>query len=121
MFNIKKVEEHHAIIPSSSCRITKPLEGYEASIFEIVVKRYISFFMPDFKFLQINIQADIDSELFAASGRQILNEGWKAIEKYYQENEKTNDEDNNLAPLPKTSKGEKGLCKNIKLLKSNGC
>ena len=118
VFNSKKVEEHHAIIPSASCKLSKLLEGDEASIFELVAKRYISFFMPDYEFLQVNINADIDGELFSASGRQILNEGWKSIEKNLQDkdDEKENDEENNSAPLPETSEGEKGSCNDILLL-----
>ena len=68
VFNSKKVEEHHAIIPSASCKISKALDGNEALIFELVAKRYISFFMPDFEYLQVNINAEIDGELFTAFG-----------------------------------------------------
>ena len=119
VFNSKKVEEHHAIIPSASCKISKQLEGNEALIFELIARRYISFFMPDFEFLQVNINADINGELFTASGRQVLNEGWKAIENDIQDkdDEKDNDEENNSAPLPETSEGENGSCNNINLLK----
>lgn len=118
VFNNKKVEEHHAIIPSASCKISKQLEGNEALIFELIARRYISFFMPDFEFLQVNINADINGELFTASGRQVLNEGWKAIENDIQDkdDEKDNDEENNSAPLPETSEGENGSCNNINLL-----
>ena len=118
VFNSKKVEEHHAIIPSASCKLSKLLEGDEALIFELVAKRYISFFMPDYEFLQVNINADIDGELFSASGRQILNEGWKSVEKDSQDkdDEKENDEENNSAPLPQTSEGENGSCHAINLL-----
>ena len=119
VFNSKKVEEHHAIIPSASCKISKQLEGNEALIFELVARRYISFFMPDFEFLQVNINADIDGELFTASGRQVLNEGWKAIEKndiQDKDDENDNDEENNSAPLPESSEGENGSCNNINLL-----
>ena len=118
VFNSKKVEEHHAIIPSASCKITKNLEGNEALIFELVAKRYISFFMPDYEFLQVNINADIDGELFSASGRQILNEGWKSVEKDLQDkdDEKDNDDENISTPLPETSEGENGSCNDINLL-----
>ena len=118
VFNSKKVEEHHAIIPSASCKLSKLLEGDEALIFELVAKRYISFFMPDYEVLQVNINADIDGELFSASGRQILNEGWKSVEKDSQDKdeEKENDEENNSAPLPQTSEGENGSCNAINLL-----
>ena len=118
VFNSKKVEEHHAIIPSASCKVTKPLEGDEVLIFELVAKRYICFFMPDYEFLQVNINADIDGELFTASGRLVLNNGWKAIENDSQDKdeENDNDEDSNSAPLPETSEGENGSCNEINLL-----
>ena len=118
VFNSKKVEEHHAIIPSASCKISKQLEKDEALVFELVAKRYISFFMPDFEFLQVNINADIDGELFTASGRQILNDGWKFVEKDLQDkdDEKDNNDDNSSAPLPETFDGENGSCNDIKLL-----
>ena len=117
VFNSKKVEEHHAIIPSASCKATKPLEGDDALIFELVAKRYVAFFMPDFEFLQANIIAEVDGEIFSASGRQILNEGWKAIEKDLQDkdDEKENDDDDNSV-LPVTSEGENGSCSDINLL-----
>ena len=118
VFNSKKVEEHHAIIPSASCKVTKPLEGDEALIFELVARRYIAFFLPDYEFLQVNINADIDGELFTASGRLVLNDGWKAIENDSQDKdeENDNDEDSNSAPLPETSEGENGSCNEINLL-----
>ena len=118
VFNSKKVEEHHAIIPSASCKVTKPLEGNEALIFELVARRYIAFFLPDYEFLQVNINSDIDGELFTASGRLVLNDGWKTIENDSQDkdDENDNDEDNNSAPLPETSEGENGSCNNINLL-----
>ena len=121
VFNSKKVEEHHAIIPSASCKVTTPLEGDEALIFELVAKRYISFFMPDYEFLQVNINADINGELFSASGRQVLNEGWKSVENYLldKDYENDNDEDTNSAPLPDTSEGENGSCNDINLLEKN--
>ena len=91
VFNSKKVQEHHAIIPSASCKATKTLDGDEALIFELVAKRYISFFMPEYAFLQVNIIADIDGEIFTASGRQVLNEGWKSVENYSLDNDDEND------------------------------
>ena len=47
VFNSSKVEEHHAIIPFASCKATDPLTGDEALVFELIARRYLSFFMPD--------------------------------------------------------------------------
>ena len=117
-FNSKKVEEHHAIIPSASCKISKALDGNEALIFELVAKRYISFFMPDHEFLQVNISTEIDGELFTALGRQILNDGWKSLEKdlHDKDESKEDDSDNSSAPLPEVSENENGSCSYINLL-----
>ncbi|MBR6901072.1 MAG: DNA topoisomerase 3 [Synergistaceae bacterium] len=116
VFNTKKVEEHHAIIPSASCKISKQLEKDEALIFELVARRYISFFMPDFEFLQISINAEIDGELFSTSGRQILNDGWKSLENDLQDKNEDDGEKNNSASLPETSEGENGSCSYVNIL-----
>ena len=118
VFNSNKVQEHHAIIPSASCKITTPLDGDEALIFELVAMRYICFFLPDCEFLQINIIADIDGEIFTASGRQVLNDGWKSFDQDLQDkdDENDNDEEINSAPLPQSSEGESGSCSDINLL-----
>ena len=116
VFNTQKVAEHHAIIPSASCKVTKQLEKDEALIFELVARRYISFFMPDFEFLQVNINADIDGELFSASGRQILNDGWKSLENDSQDKNEDDSEENKSAPLPEISEGKNGSCSYINLL-----
>ena len=118
VFNSNKVQEHHAIIPSASCKVTTPLDGDEALIFELVAMRYICFFLPDCEFLQINIIADIDGEIFTASGRQVLNDGWKSFDQDLQDkdDENDNDEEINSAPLPQSSEGESGSCSDINLL-----
>ena len=83
VFNTKKVEEHHAIIPSASCKISNALEGNEALIFELVAKRYISFFMPDFEYLQVNISAEIDGIDTAATQSVLIQKGKKLISSQY--------------------------------------
>ncbi len=73
--------------------------------------------MSDFGFLQVNIIAEVDGELFSALGRQILNEGWKALEKDLQDkdDEKENDDKDN-STLSVTSEGENRSCSDINLL-----
>ena len=117
VFNSGKVEEHHAIIPSASCKATEPLKGDEALVFELIARRYLSFFMPDYAYLHVTIGAEIEGEDFAASGRQVQNEGWKAVEK--DKADKDNDEDKedeeDNAPLPSVSEGENGECCDVQL------
>ena len=117
VFNGKKVEEHHAIIPSASCRVSKPLEGDEALIFELVARRYLAFFMPDHEYMQTSITAEVEGEMFVASGRRVLAEGWKAVERN-DEPEKDDDKEGKeeeQAALPVVSEGEQGECRDTKL------
>ena len=117
VFNSGKVEEHHAIIPSASCKATEPLKGDEALIFELIARRYLSFFMPDYEYLQVNIGAEIEGEGFAASGRQVQNEGWKAVEKdkVDKDNDEDKDDEEANAPLPSVTEGESGECRDVQL------
>lgn len=116
VFNSKKVEEHHAIIPSALSQATEQLEGDEAMIFDLVARRYISFFMLDHEYLQINVVAKIGEESFTASGREVKVEGWKAIEKGEEkqdENEEEGEED--TRKLPPMTEGDIGFCRELQL------
>ena len=119
VFNGKKVEEHHAIIPSASCRVSKPLEGDEALIFELIARRYLAFFMPDHEYMQTGITAEVEGETFAASGRQVLAAGWKALEReegQEKEDEKEKDgQEEEQTALPVMREGEQGECRDTKL------
>jgi DNA topoisomerase-3 len=110
VFNSAKVEEHHAIIPCASCKATEPLKGDEALVFELIARRYLSFLMPDYEYLQVNIGVEIEGEVFVASGRQAQNEGWKAVEKDMPEKDDGKDDEEDNAPLPSVSEGESGEC-----------
>ena len=115
VFNSGKVEEHHAIIPSASCKGTEPLKGDEALVFELIARRYLSFFMPDYEYLQVNIGLEIEGESFAVSGRQVQNEGWKAVEKDTNDKDEGKEEDEDNAPLPSVSERESGECRDVQL------
>ena len=58
----KLYEQGILTYPRSDCEFLPENHQDEALIFELVAKRYISFFMPDFEFLQVSINADIDGE-----------------------------------------------------------
>ena len=115
VFNSSKVEEHHAIIPSASCKATEPLKGDEALVFELIARRYLSFFLPDYEYSQVNIGVEVDGERFTASGRQVQNEGWKAVEKDTGDKDENKDDDEDNAPLPSVSEGESGECRDVRL------
>lgn len=75
----KKVTDHHAIIPTDVVPRTNNLSPDEMNIYNLVVKRFIAVFYDYYKYETTEIIFDIDEEKFVASGKVIVDKGWKAL------------------------------------------
>lgn len=100
VFNDNKVTDHHAIIPTgiNASNVT----GNEAAIYDIISRRFISAFYPECKVSNTTVNAKIDKYKFKATGKQILDQGWRVV---YQTQQSTSKEDK---ILPHFDKGESG-------------
>lgn len=100
-----KVSDHHAIIPTEQTVILSSLSERERKIYDLVVKRFFAVLYPPFEYEQITIRSKIGSESFAAKGKRILSEGWKAVYGSYDEEDEARDD---LADqvLPDINKGD---------------
>ncbi len=87
--NDSKVSDHHAIIPTEVKARYSYLNDDERRIYDLVVKRFLSVLMPQHKYEQVDIVADVSGENFKAKGITVINNGWKEI---YQ-NDSSYDED----------------------------
>jgi DNA topoisomerase-3 len=65
-------------------------------VFDMVVKRFISVFYPDCKIANTTVEATVGSHDFKATGKQILEPGWRAV--YMNEN-KPVQSDENILPI----------------------
>lgn len=76
--NDKKLTDHHAIIPTS-----KPLKGQLnpdlMNVYELIQKRFIAIFLPDFIEGVTEITLEIQQETFKFKGTQALDVGWRRI------------------------------------------
>ncbi|MBQ8710985.1 MAG: DNA topoisomerase 3 [Bacteroidaceae bacterium] len=111
VFDSSKVTDHHAIIPTGVPAIS--LTDMERRVYDLVTRAFIAVFYPDCKFETTTIygeviQAPSDSPkgegkpsgvLFRASGRVILDEGWKVIYKNITDSSDENTPDGNSSPL----------------------
>lgn len=101
VFDTSKVTDHHAIIPTGQNPQNASLTTDEKRVFDLVARRFIAVFYPDCKFstttvlgavnddLGVKGEADATQELktqnskliteFKASGKQILEEGWRTV------------------------------------------
>ena len=120
VYNGDKVEEHHAIIPTKKAKQERPLTQDEAKVFELVARRYISFFLPEHEYKQTTIELLVEGEKFTAKGRQILVPGWKIAEG--NEDLSANDDkkggadeddEKEAAALPVVHEGYVGTCEEV--------
>lgn len=101
VFDNKKVTDHHAIIPTGVP--ANNLLPDEKLVYEQVALRFIAAFYPDCKVLKTTVQGSVETYSFKATGKQILEPGWRLVLKSGS-NEKSEEEQ--LMPLFK--EGESG-------------
>ena len=105
-----KVTAHHAIIPTPIARAAAQLSDVERRLYELIARRYIAQFYPNFEFNQTRIELDVAGERFSASGRQAFAEGWHrviaALAPEPDDAESADDNASQKAPLPLLQEGE---------------
>lgn len=102
VFDNSKVTDHHAIIPTGVNPVG--LSDMEQKVFDLVARRFIGVFFPDCLFATTTVMGKAGEEEFKASGKTILDPGWRAVQsgtpnEGEQENERT---------LPVFTSGESG-------------
>ena len=78
--NDSKVSDHHAIIPTGySCDGADWTDG-EKKLFDLIARRFIAMFLPDREVEeQVLVAKDEQGNLFRASGKRVLSDGWDMI------------------------------------------
>ena len=73
----------------------------------MVVKRFLTCFYPSYDYKKIRIDLTAEGETFSAAGREIIELGWKKVEKGLDED----DEEAAEQVLPSLHQGDTFLCK----------
>lgn len=107
VFDDSKVTDHHAIIPTEIC---PPASLYreEKIIYDLIARRFIAVFYPDCKISNTLVEGKVGEIPFKATGKQILEPGWKII---YAKDAKTEEEEKNKEEeqnIPEFKVGESG-------------
>ena len=104
VFDNSKVTDHHATIPTGIQ--PQGLTDMEKRVFDLVARRFIAVFYPDCKFSTTTVLGEVSQVEFKATGKQILDPGWRIIfAKEVQEENKEGDEEK---VLPLFQQGESG-------------
>jgi len=101
IFDDKKITDHHAIIPTGV--LSNSLTPDERKVYDMVARRFISVFYPDCKVANITVLGDVNKVEFKATGKQILEPGWRFV---YKDDTGKASSDENILPL--FEKGEHG-------------
>jgi len=78
-WNDKKVEAHHAIIPTSKTMTAERLSKAELQVYSQIARQYVMQFYPPCRYADRRVEIEIAGGLFLAKVRQILEPGWKAL------------------------------------------
>ena len=112
-----KVSDHHAIIPTEQKPNLTNLSTEERHIYDLVVKRFLSVLMPPFEYIQTNIKAEINGEVFVAKGKIIKSKGWKALYDKDFSQDDLNDDELKEQVIPKINQGDLIKVNKIDLIK----
>lgn len=108
VFDSSKVTDHHAIIPTG-----QPPQVYlspqEFNVYDEVCRHFIAVFYPDCVFSSTTVNGQVEDIEFKATGKQILEPGWRTVvmpPKSTDDKEDDDKEENDN--LPVFTKGEHG-------------
>ena len=81
--NREKVTDHHAILPTRSMLQTDldALPKGERNILKLIIARTLIAVSKPFRYLETLLTTECAGEEFTAKGKEILDEGWKAVER----------------------------------------
>ena len=125
VFDNSKVTDHHAIIPTGQNPQNASLTLDEKRVYDMVARRFIAVFYPDCKFSTTTVMGEVAGAKsvdetdekqkkkgvteFKATGKQILDEGWRAVFGGKADQTESSDKgDDKEQTLPAFEEGEHG-------------
>ncbi|MCA6127569.1 DNA topoisomerase III [Thalassolituus oleivorans] len=102
----KKVEAHHAIIPTEKSLDTQRLSRYEQKVYQLIARQYVMQFYPAFEYADTRIELDIAGGVFVATERETIKLGWKQLLPARKQSDQNADQDPSRPSLPKLEKGQ---------------
>ncbi|SDH78531.1 DNA topoisomerase-3 [Vibrio xiamenensis] len=105
-WNDKKVDAHHAIIPTPKQASVNALSGDEMKIYALIARQYLIQFYPAAVYAEAKLVFDIAGGIFIAKGRQLLSPGWKTLM-----GGKNQEDDDGVDTVPPLEKGRVLTCR----------
>ena len=77
VFDDTKITDHHAIIPTGV--LPHGLTDVQRNVYNLIVQRFIAVFYPDCRFATTTVDGEAAGIPFRASGKVIVEEGWRVL------------------------------------------
>src|SRR3954465_11884957 len=104
--NDKKVEDHHALIPTKAEHNLSKMGPDELKVYDLVAKRFLAVFHPEAVYERTRIETIVSEHVFRTSGRRLLEAGWKGVYGAEVDQPAGDDDTGGDQLLPKLEQGE---------------
>ncbi|WP_298773537.1 DNA topoisomerase III [uncultured Shewanella sp.] len=109
-WNDKKVDAHHAIIPTEKTAVLASLTQFERQVYLQVARQYLAQFYPAYCYKETSVEVIIEGGRFCTKAKQEGALGWKQLFQYQKEKQDNKDDDTQVALLPALVKGQVLFC-----------
>ncbi|MCQ2510374.1 MAG: DNA topoisomerase 3, partial [Lachnospiraceae bacterium] len=108
VINSKKVTDHHAIIPTKSCKNASfdELPSGELQICKMIAGRFLTAVSQPHLYAETICEMKCGNEVFTAKGKEVLLAGWKEIEAIFRPSKKESDPNKEPVVLPAMKEGD---------------
>jgi DNA topoisomerase III len=104
--NDKRVQDHHAIIPTRSEHDLGRMGQDELKVYDLVAKRFLAVFHPEAVYERTRVETTVAEHVFRTSGRRLIEAGWKAVYGEEVDQQRGDDDSGGDQLLPKLDQGE---------------
>jgi DNA topoisomerase III len=115
--NDRKVEDHHAIIPTRSEHDLGRMGQDELKVYDLVAKRFLAVFHPDAVFERTRVETTVRENIFRTSGRRLIEPGWKAVYGEEAAPDRADDDSGGDQLLPRLEQGERVETRSVESLR----
>lgn len=108
VINSKKVTDHHAIIPTRSCKNASfdELPSGELQICKMIAGRFLTAVSQLHLYAETTCEMKCGNEAFTAKGKEVLQAGWKEVEATFRPSKKDSEQGKEPAVLPAMKEGD---------------
>jgi DNA topoisomerase-3 len=108
-WNDKKVDAHHAIIPTDKHQSLMSLDTASKNIYALIARQYLCQFYADYHYGECVAEIEINNGLFISKAKAKISDGWKVL---FDKQEKD-------SYLPALRKGQQLFCNKGEVLEKN--